>query len=309
MLPIIFGASRVSLIVAILLWFTFLLVRLPKDDNAIGIVTVAFVTITTPDHQSRSTSWNYHRSIGRMSSPVVRLRLARNIPDETTVTTTASEEKEIVEGSIAIDSTETSTAVPVDDDDDDDTTISSSTTVRSTVSASTESSTVAPPKIISPSTLSSPSSVFHVDCDEDDTSEECVFGSEEILGECLPERLVTLPIHTTSKHVNQLLRNTEQILRNMHINSTDIEMSQILAAKEAGRTHECIYANNYVDLGKIDTYVAIRVMFKNAVSFSFCTSVDRMCCIGESLTFPFSCFVYPCIATITALGLILIIRW
>jgi hypothetical protein len=93
----------------------------------------------------------------------------------------------------------------------------------------------------------------HPNCDEDETSEECVLGSEEALGECLPEKLVTLPRHTTSAKVDVLLRNTEHILRNMHINSTDIEMSQILAAKEAGRAHELIYANNYVDLGKIDT--------------------------------------------------------
>lgn len=90
-------------------------------------------------------------------------------------------------------------------------------------------------------------------CDEDDTSDECVIGSEEILGECLPERLVTLPRHTTSEKVDRLLRNTERILRTMHINSTEIAMSQIVAAKEAGRAHEHIYANNYVDLGKIDT--------------------------------------------------------
>ena len=91
------------------------------------------------------------------------------------------------------------------------------------------------------------------DCDEDDSSDECVVGSEEVFGECLPERLVTLPRHASSEQVDRLLRNTENILRTMHINSTDIIMSQIAAAKEAGRAHECIYANNYVDLGKIDT--------------------------------------------------------
>jgi hypothetical protein len=104
---------------------------------------------------------------------------------------------------------------------------------------------------------------MNIDCDEDD--EECVVGTEEILGVCLPEKLVTLPQHTTSSAVNRLLYNTEQILRNMHINSTTMEMSHIIAAKEAGRTHECIYANNYVDLGKIDTYVILFWKF-----FLFC---------------------------------------
>jgi hypothetical protein len=120
--------------------------------------------------------------------------------------------------------------------------------------ASSKASTFTPSPIENSSiTDASGLSILPDYCNEDDTSDECVLGSEEVLGECLPERLVTLPRHHTTEKVDRLLRNTERILRTMHVNSTDIEMSQIAAAKEAGRTHERIYANNYVDLGKIDT--------------------------------------------------------
>jgi hypothetical protein len=119
--------------------------------------------------------------------------------------------------------------------------------------ATSRAAIVTPSPLLESGTIDAGNIAVHPNCDEDETSEECVLGSEEALGECLPEKLVTLPRHTTSAKVDVLLRNTEHILRNMHINSTDIEMSQILAAKEAGRAHELIYANNYVDLGKIDT--------------------------------------------------------
>ena len=223
--------STMSLFVVVLLYTVLWVQQQCQDDNnhRVGVVVIeAFTTWSTPTIV-RVTRWNHHDHARRSSQNVKRL-LAKNLPDETSVTAITSEEKENAELSDVTTSPKTS----------DDTTKRSS---KATKISNTEISTA------------SPSSVYHVDCDEDDTSEECVLGSEDILGECLPEKLVTLPIHTTSQHVHQLLRNTEQILRNMHINSTVIEMSQILAAKEAGRTHECIYANNYVDLGKIDTYV------------------------------------------------------
>jgi hypothetical protein len=244
--PIARGTSKVSIFVVVLL-FTILLAQQQQHDDIhktrTGVVTEAFVTVTTPTN-IRVTRWNHHYS--RRSSPLVQQRLAKNIPDESTVVATASEKA----GEVALSHATTESSTPIQDTDTTNhssTSIANPNTDRSNATAST---------ITSPS----PSAEFHVDCDEDDTSEECVFGSEEILGECLPEKLVTLPIHPKSTHVNQLLRNTEQILRNMHINSTVIEMSQILAAKEAGRAHECIYANNYVDLGKIDTYVDLHAI-------------------------------------------------
>jgi hypothetical protein len=227
------SVSTVSILVAVLL---FAVVSRQHDNvnnrrqsNNVSVVIVdAFVTTTSHSKIKLLLSNHYHHHT-RRSLILVRKQLSnKSISDETTAATTPKEVEE----------NESNTSIPVKDD---------STTDSNTASAN--------PSITATNTASS--AVFHIDCDEGDTSEECVFGSEEILGECLPEKLVTLPTHTTSIHVNQLLRNTEQILRNMHINSTVIEMSQILAAKEAGRTHECIYANNYVDLGKIDTYVIV----------------------------------------------------
>ena len=80
---------------------------------------------------------------------------------------------------------------------------------------------------------------------------ECVIGTVET-NNCLSSILVSLPRHRTTA-VNSVLEKTEQVLREMHSNGTEFELSKIYMAKEAGRSHERIYANNYVDLGKIDT--------------------------------------------------------
>jgi HAD superfamily 5'-nucleotidase-like hydrolase len=63
---------------------------------------------------------------------------------------------------------------------------------------------------------------------------------------------VCLPRHS-HRGVNQILEKTESILRGLHKNSKRVEMRAAIAAKEAGRSHERIFANNYVDLGKVDT--------------------------------------------------------
>lgn len=87
----------------------------------------------------------------------------------------------------------------------------------------------------------------------DDDSPECMIGTMEVFdGGCLPLHLVSLPRHSHAK-VNRILEKTEKLLRDIHVNSTEIELATVHMAKEAGRTHERIYANNYVDLGKINT--------------------------------------------------------
>jgi HAD superfamily 5'-nucleotidase-like hydrolase len=70
--------------------------------------------------------------------------------------------------------------------------------------------------------------------------------------ESLPEDFMCLPRHS-HRGVNQILEKTESILRGLHKNSKRVEMRAAIAAKEAGRSHERIFANNYVDLGKVDT--------------------------------------------------------
>ena len=68
----------------------------------------------------------------------------------------------------------------------------------------------------------------------------------------LAESYLTLPRHS-HKGVNEILLNTERAIRQLHKHSRQIQQKTIEAAKEAGREHERVYANNYVDLGKVDT--------------------------------------------------------
>lgn len=69
----------------------------------------------------------------------------------------------------------------------------------------------------------------------------------------LSEVYLKLPRHSSNKEVNKILVRTERVIRQLHVHSTQIEQKTIEAAKEAGRKHEKVYANNYVDLAKIDT--------------------------------------------------------
>uniref|UniRef100_A0A7S3NZY5 5'-nucleotidase domain-containing protein n=1 Tax=Amphora coffeiformis TaxID=265554 RepID=A0A7S3NZY5_9STRA len=63
---------------------------------------------------------------------------------------------------------------------------------------------------------------------------------------------LTLPRHS-NPDVNEVLANTETTIRQLHVHSRQIQQKTIEAAKEAGRLHEKVYANNYVDLAKVDT--------------------------------------------------------
>lgn len=69
----------------------------------------------------------------------------------------------------------------------------------------------------------------------------------------LAESYLSLPRHHSHPGVNQILQSTEVAIRQLHKHSTQIQTKSIQAAKEAGRAHEKVYANNYVDLGKVDT--------------------------------------------------------
>lgn len=87
---------------------------------------------------------------------------------------------------------------------------------------------------------------------------ECLIGTERnsSLGVeyCLPLSLATLPRHS-DPDVSRVLAESEAILREMHVNSDSEESTRAMQtrAKEAAQGHERIYANNYVNLGKIDT--------------------------------------------------------
>ena len=68
----------------------------------------------------------------------------------------------------------------------------------------------------------------------------------------ISEDYLTLPRHS-NPNVNDVLQNTEKTVRQLHVHSRQIQQKTIEAAKEAGRFHEKVYANNYVDLAKVDT--------------------------------------------------------
>jgi hypothetical protein len=62
---------------------------------------------------------------------------------------------------------------------------------------------------------------------------------------------MTLPRHSHPR-VDDLLGKTEATLRALHRHSKKVQVDHLKAAKEAGLKHEVIYANTYVDLGKIN---------------------------------------------------------
>ena len=71
----------------------------------------------------------------------------------------------------------------------------------------------------------------------------------------LPESMLVLPRHS-SEEVNKILKETEHLIRNMHRHSKKIEPKKKLKgpkAREDGGPHDAIFANTYVDLGKVDT--------------------------------------------------------
>lgn len=86
----------------------------------------------------------------------------------------------------------------------------------------------------------------------EDFQTECFVSDKDTDLDCLPIGMVTLPRHSDEK-VSSLLEKTEKFLRFMHINSKEVERGLVMAAKERAHEHEVIHANNYVDLGKIDT--------------------------------------------------------
>jgi hypothetical protein len=67
---------------------------------------------------------------------------------------------------------------------------------------------------------------------------------------CLPSALLKLPRHSNPR-VSEMLEKTESILLGLHKASTQVALDQV--NEETGPHVESIFANNYVDLGKIDT--------------------------------------------------------
>lgn len=71
----------------------------------------------------------------------------------------------------------------------------------------------------------------------------------------LPKEMLVLPRHSLPE-VNEILVETEHLIRNMHKHSKKVEpRKKVKGAKdrEDGGPHDSIFANTYVDLGKVDT--------------------------------------------------------
>ena len=100
---------------------------------------------------------------------------------------------------------------------------------------------------------------------------ECWIGTSEDAN-CLPLPMVTLPRHSHPA-VSAILEQTERTLQTIHRESKAVvEHQQIQAARDKGKDRERIYANNYVDLGKIDTCVATGFV---SISYFFVDSLVR----------------------------------
>ena len=70
----------------------------------------------------------------------------------------------------------------------------------------------------------------------------------------IPSCMLELPRHE-NEGVNQILIETEQLLRSMHKHSKTVDMTTVKRSSKAmtGGAHDIIYSNTYVDLGKVDT--------------------------------------------------------
>lgn len=70
----------------------------------------------------------------------------------------------------------------------------------------------------------------------------------------LPEYMVTLPRHS-HQAVNTILEETEQLIQKMHKHSKRLDAIDIpeLMVGKTGGDYDTIFANSYVDMGKVDT--------------------------------------------------------
>jgi HAD superfamily 5'-nucleotidase-like hydrolase len=79
-----------------------------------------------------------------------------------------------------------------------------------------------------------------------------IFPDLEVNGDSLPERMFEFPSHSNDG-VDLILRDTEQLVRKMHIHTKSVRKNLSRSTKLTGSEHDAIYANTYVDLGRVDT--------------------------------------------------------
>ena len=74
-------------------------------------------------------------------------------------------------------------------------------------------------------------------------------------GEGLPNSMLELPRHS-HEGVNDILTETELLIRQMHRHSKTVDPGQISSKRKGNASSglgDAIFANSYVDLGKVDT--------------------------------------------------------
>ena len=75
----------------------------------------------------------------------------------------------------------------------------------------------------------------------------------EELDDSLPEIMLALPNHS-NEAVNEILVETESLIRSMHRHTKKVDKKNLSrSTKQTDSDHDAIYANTYVDLGRVDT--------------------------------------------------------
>ena len=81
-------------------------------------------------------------------------------------------------------------------------------------------------------------------------------GESEGLDQSLPKTMLELPRHSHDG-VNSILTETELLIQQMHKHSKKVDPGTVSSRRKSGATgdglDDAIFANSYVDLGKVDT--------------------------------------------------------
>ena len=87
-------------------------------------------------------------------------------------------------------------------------------------------------------------------------------GQSDGLDQSLPKTMLELPRHSHDG-VNSILTETELLIQQMHKHSKKVDPGTVSSRRKSGAfggsLDDAIFANSYVDLGKVDTvgYVAL----------------------------------------------------
>lgn len=96
-------------------------------------------------------------------------------------------------------------------------------------------------------------SSLEVDILNESNETNSILPTIEELDDALPEIMLQLPNHS-NEAVNEILLETESLIRSMHRHTKKVDQKTLSrSTKQTGSENDAIYANTYVDLGKVDT--------------------------------------------------------